>query len=344
MNFNSSATLLFFCGLIISALEDSNTCNYTVAPGDILTIPFHNSIAVTDELRWTHLDSKESTLIVKWKNGKTIFCQKPYNMSKDGSLIIKHVTMKNKGNFKAEVHSSDGTFKGSQSIQLCVYEKVLKPNVSIICKEEKPSVQCEVNGKNNLTISWYENGKKIDAKENGVVLRNVKNNQMYECAVLQPTQSDKSEAIKAICDTGGHLLFGFDRWIMVGILAGGGALVLLLTIVLVTCACLSCKRREKHLQDEEEFRLNNLHTSPHTGQQRSKHTARGQPAPPVPQEDPEVSNYEVDEPPPKTQPRSKKTPRPPPPPIDDDEPPPLPQPRKNAPHTKKSKAPLYLQQ
>ncbi|KAI5607451.1 hypothetical protein C0J50_1762 [Silurus asotus] len=77
--------------------------------------------------------------------------------------------------------------------------------------------------------------------------------------------------------------------------------------------------------DEEELRLNYHNLS----QQKSKQTARGQPAPPEPYDD--VSAQDIPsqaQPKPRSQPRG----RPPPPPIDDDEeqPPPLPQPRKNA--------------
>lgn len=50
-------------------------------------------------------------------------------------------------------------------------------------------------------------------------------------------------------------LFGFDLWFMVGILAGGGALVLLLMIVLVTLACRSCKRRARQQQGMVSLRF-----------------------------------------------------------------------------------------
>ncbi|GAA6077433.1 T-cell surface antigen CD2 [Tachysurus ichikawai] len=121
---------------------------------------------------------------------------------------------------------------------------------------------------------------------------------------------------------------------MVTILAGGGTLVLLLIIVLVTLSCRSCKRKEKHQRDEEEFRLNYLSSS--LPPQKGKQTARGQPAPPEP-----INNGYADE---ESQapcqavprPRNQQRARPPPPPIDDGEepPPPLPQPRKKA-HVKK---------
>ncbi|KAI4886139.1 hypothetical protein NFI96_015288 [Prochilodus magdalenae] len=219
-------------------------------------------------------------------------------------------------------------------------ERLPKPGLNFTCKKDLANLKCEVKENNGLSFIWYQNGKQIREDKNILIGQK---DDSYECALEKPVKSYKSAEVKTDCvkRAQGDKLFGFDFWIMVGILAGGGGLVLLLMIVLVTCACQSCKRREKHLRDEEELRLN-FHTPP----QRSKNTARGQPAPPVPQEDPEVSNYEVDEPPPKAQSKVKNQPRirPPPPPIDEDEqPPPLPQPRSKVPHNKKNQGPLYMQ-
>ncbi|KAG9262146.1 T-cell surface antigen CD2-like [Astyanax mexicanus] len=343
MKSRSSASLFLLCALIINNYTDSSACDFTVAVGSPVTINL--GLDQTDELVWKHNSQRVfkgnvSTLPTKLNTAKVT----------SGSLEINSVKMKDNGAHEFEVFLSDGKSKAKKTITLCVHEKPPKPTVNVTCIDGTPYITCEVKGKSGLTFSWYKNGKQIDG--NTASLKNIETNQDYECAVEKPIPSEKSsnKVRPAKCTSSENredddMLWGFERWIMITILAGGGSLVLVLMIVLVICACQSCKRREKHLQDEEEFKLHHFHTSPHSGQQRSKNTARGQPAPPVPQEDPEVSNYEVDEPPPKTQPRSKKSPRPPPPPVDDDEqPPPLPQPRKNGPHGKKNQGPLYMQQ
>lgn len=90
--------------------------------------------------------------------------------------------------------------------------------------------------------------------------------------------------------------------------------------------------------DEEEFRLSNFHSSETNGQQKSKQTARGQPAPPEPYNDVTALEVPCEA---ESKPRTQQRARPPPPPIDDEEeqPPPLPQPRTN-PRTKKREIPV----
>jgi len=51
-----------------------------------------------------------------------------------------------------------------------------------------------------------------------------------------------------LCLTGsgfgpGGKLYGFDFWVMVGIQAGGGAVLLLLICVLIICVCKRCQER-----------------------------------------------------------------------------------------------------
>lgn len=53
-------------------------------------------------------------------------------------------------------------------------------------------------------------------------------------------------------------LFGFDFWTMVSILAGGGGLVLILFIVLVTVSCRACKRRKKHQEGKFSLRCSEI--------------------------------------------------------------------------------------
>ncbi|XP_036413211.1 T-cell surface antigen CD2-like [Colossoma macropomum] len=341
MNFKGGVTLLFFCTLIIFHIEDCNACNLTATVGDTLNIPLNfEPLNLDDEIKWTH----ENKVIFRRKNGKKAK-ENIADVTENGELIIQDAEKKHNGTYKVDVYDSKGMAKILKTTMLCVHEMLPKPVVNITCDKGKVLVKCDVQNEKDQTFIWYHNG--VQTREDKQTFSpKVKNDEKFECAVKKPVKSHKSDAIHVKCIQEGILgrktLFGFDLRIMVGILATGGGLVLLLMIVLVTCACQSCKRREKRLRDEEELRLNSFHTPP----QRSKHTARGQPAPPIPQEDPEVSNYEVDEPPPKAQSRAKNQQRirPPPPPVDEDEsPPPLPQPRKKAPNTKKNQGPLYMQ-
>ncbi|KAL7852797.1 hypothetical protein SRHO_G00185820 [Serrasalmus rhombeus] len=346
MNFKGGVTLLFLCGLLVFHIEDCNACDLTATVGDSLEIPLgFEKLNKDDELKWTH----NQKFIFKRNNG-TITKGKEENVNEKGHFIIQNADKTHEGTYSFEVYNSNGNSIASGKTELCVYEMLAKPGVNITCDKGKAVVKCDIPNKNNQIFIWYHNKGKM--KENTQTFQKNKNefkiNDQFECVVEKPVKSHRSDAVPVpeICIPESKLenktLFGFDFRIMVGVLATGGFLVLVLLIVLVTCACQSCKRQEKRLQDEDELRLNNFHTPP----QRSKQTARGQPAPPVPQEDPEVSNYEVDDPPPKAQSRAKNQQRirPPPPPVDEDEsPPPLPQPRKKAPHTKRNQGPLYMQ-
>lgn len=90
-----------------------------------------------------------------------------------------------------------------------------------------------------------------------------------------------------------------------------------------------------YLPDEEELRLRVFQDEAPNGTTRSKHTARGQPAPPIPQEDlsPQTPTQT------QTQPKAQTRARPPPPPEDNEEyPPSLPRPR-NKQHHKRNEEP-----
>ncbi|KAL6481396.1 hypothetical protein MHYP_G00094760 [Metynnis hypsauchen] len=348
MNFKAGITLLFLCVLVIFHIEDCNACDLTATVGDSLEIPVKVPSPQNDEIKW--IRNKE--IILRRKKGKITF-GKPENVNENGHFIIKNADMTHNGTYSVEVYNATtGILKTSKTAMLCVYEMLPKPVVNITCEKEKVVIKCEVQNNKGQIFIWYHRGEKTTQNEQTFRTHDVKNNDNLECEVEKPAKSPRSDAVSLVKCTSESksekkTLFGFDFRIMVGILAAGGVLVLVLMIVLVTCACQSCKRQEKRLRDEDEFRLNNFHLEiPNTPPQRSKNTARGQPAPPVPQEDPEVSNYEVDDPPPKAQSRAKNQQRirPPPPPVDEDEtPPPLPQPRKKAPNTKKNQGPLYMQ-
>ncbi|XP_066517600.1 T-cell surface antigen CD2 [Hoplias malabaricus] len=339
MHFKVGVTLSLFCVLIFFSITEcsSENCANKAKVGGSVTIQLSKPEAYYD-IKWKHANKN----IIRRKDINTTSLASNTAMDDKGSLRLQNVKIENAGEYSVECYSKDGILKLKDSTTLCVYDKIPKPNVNFTCQNGKPSVlRCEVTS-SNVEFSWNESGKKLST---GPTFAG-KDNRIYQCIVSNPFYNNTSGDVPVSCSpkpSEGQKLFGFDLWIMVGILAGGGGLVLLLIIVLVTCACQSCKRREKHLQDEDELRLNTFHTPP----QRSKYTARGQPAPPVPQEDPEVSNYEVNDPQPKTQPRTKNQPRvrPPPPPVDDDDeqPPPLPQPRKKVQNPKKHQGPLYMQ-
>ncbi|MCI4384542.1 hypothetical protein PGIGA_G00039960 [Pangasianodon gigas] len=364
MNTKGSVTGLFLCFLTLFTLTDCSRCQTNKLEGDSLTFKLADK-QLKDDDRFTI--KKDDKILVPKRNRKQtgpgtvkdkflelqhvklndsgtysvevfdvngnriksyseIVCV--YGTVKDKFLELQHVKLNDSGTYSVEVFDVNGNRIKSYSEIVCVYAKVPKPRVNITCQDEKFDLRCDVEGDKGLSFSWHKNGKDLKMNVLNFSTKFEENKSKYTCTAQNPVHKSTSDPVEEACFKSATL-FGFDLWIMVGILAGGGGLVLLLVIVLVTVACRACKRREKQQRDEEEFRLNYLNTSPPPGQQKSKQTARGQPAPPEPYDD--VSAQEIPcqaEP----RPRNQQRARPPPPPIDDEEeqPPPLPQPRKKA--------------
>ncbi|XP_058628310.1 carcinoembryonic antigen-related cell adhesion molecule 21-like isoform X2 [Onychostoma macrolepis] len=286
------------------------------------------NIDKSKEIKWVHVSSGD---LFHWNNGKIKKNTLGAKMEEDGSLTFESVSLKNSGKYTYTVFNAEGTQTDVGENEIKVYAKPPKPTVKISCKNGNATLTCETEDHTDLTVSWYKEGKIIQNYKTPqlfLIFIQVQENKPYSCSVSNPVKSsEQSDSVPVSCQKHKGLsfdkLFGFDFWIMVSILAGGGALLLLLICVLVICACRRCNQRKKE-QDEDELRLRVFPDEGHTGTARSKHTARGQPAPPVPQEDPSPQTPTQTE----TQPKAQTRGRPPPPPEDDEEyPPPLPRPR-----------------
>ncbi|XP_051744005.1 T-cell surface antigen CD2 [Ctenopharyngodon idella] len=296
------------------------------------------------DIKWTHVSSDA---VIERKNNKIKKSNaEGLTMDEDGSLRFESVSLNYMGKYLYTVTSSDGTEVGKDEVEIKVYAKAPKPVVKISCTAAgNATLTCDMGNSKDLTVSWYKEGNYFqNDKKSQVFLSSaqVLENKLYSCMASNPVSKETSDSITVSCKGPGLTkLFGFDFWLMVGILAGGAALLLLLICVLVICACRSCHQRTKRQQDEEELRLADL-TPGHTSTNRSKQTARGQPAPPIPQEDPMPCNPSPETPPrTQNQPKAQIRARPPPPPQDDDEedPPPLPRPRNKQHRTKRNQEP-----
>ncbi|XP_076839162.1 uncharacterized protein cd2 [Brachyhypopomus gauderio] len=345
MKYKDGVTVIFLCSLLIISYKASRTCDYKSLVGESVIIKLSKPAQNTEEIKWTHTSvhgiSKKIGHVKKRGQNKT------GDLTENGSLMVKKVSLQSEGSYIVFIYDNDGKQQFKDTKELCIYERISKPNITVDCKEkEKPKLKCTFQPKKEEEITWLKDGKHVNSKE---TILEVKNHDYskYKCSVRNPVHSNASEEVIADCsDPNEQLLWGFDLWIMVAILAGGGGLILLLIVVLIIFACRSCKRREKHHLDEEEFRLNHLHNPSFCDEPRSKHTARGQPAPPVPEDDADEYTNDTSMVLPQIQTKTKgqSRGRPPPPPIDEDEEtPPLPQPRKKAPRTKNCEPPMYMQ-
>ncbi|XP_048054013.1 T-cell surface antigen CD2-like isoform X1 [Megalobrama amblycephala] len=314
MIFQYNLILMFLCGFAALSVS-TETCGKDLLVGTscIMKLPekYNNK---SNDIKWTHFSSDA---VIERRNKKTKSNTPGLTMEEDGSLRFQNVTLKDTGTYTYTVTSSDGTEIGKDKVEIKVYEWVPKPTVNINCTADgNATLSCDVeNSKDpSLNVSWYEDGKLIQNEIKPQVFLSstqVQENKTYSCETHNPVSEDKSENITVSC---GNLVHdddsGFD-WIIVSIIAGGGALLLLF---LVICAYRSCQRSTKHQQDDEDLTLG------HTGTNRSKQTAKGQLAPPIPQEDP-MPRRPAPQTPPQTppQPKAQIRARPPPPPQDEDE-------------------------
>ncbi|XP_067298365.1 T-cell surface antigen CD2 isoform X2 [Pseudorasbora parva] len=340
---------LFLCGFaVLSALSVSTEeCGKDLLVGTSCFIKLKTKNDEKPfEIRWVH-DSRTGN-ILRWKDGNIKTIEDGVSMEKDGSLRFKSLRLTDTGKYRFYAENNVGQEIGNGEVEIKVYETAPKPTVKISCIDGNVNLTCDIGNREDLTLSWFKDNKDIKNDKPRVFLSSteVQENKPYSCEARNPVSDAKSESIKVSCQGRGLGLgkfLGFDiDWIMLSIIAGGGALLLLLLCVLIICACRSCRQRKKHQLDEEEFRLADL-TPGHNGTNRSKQTARGQPAPPIPQEDPMPCS-----PSPQTtpraqtqQPKAQIRARPPPPPQDEDEefPPPLPRPRNKQQRTKRQQEP-----
>ncbi|KAG7324851.1 hypothetical protein KOW79_011167 [Hemibagrus wyckioides] len=274
MNAKGSAIVLFLCFLSLFTLTGCSTCQKNILEGKNLPFKLADRLLKDDEKFTIKKDDK---LLVRKQN---INQNKQWKMV-NTNLELQQVNLSNSGKYTVDVFDEDGKNLNSYTETVCVYVKVPKPRVNVTCQDKKVYLTCEVEDRKDISFSWEKNKK--ESQEKGKVLTLAKaGNSKYACTAQNPVHNNTSDEVEAACTTSQQTLFGFDFTLMVGILAGGGFLVLLLITVMVTLACRSCKRKEKHLRDEEEFRLNYVSSNPppHKGKQ----TARGQPAPPEPVE------------------------------------------------------------
>ncbi|XP_051558777.1 T-cell surface antigen CD2 isoform X5 [Myxocyprinus asiaticus] len=252
MNCKYKLIFLFLCGFTGLTVSEEE-CKENQMEGTSCTLKIKLSESKPAEVRWT---SDKSENVAKRKNNKENV-NDGFKLENDGSLTFIKIRLNATGWYDFSAYSSDGKQIGKDRKKIQVYVKVPKPNLKLTCNTDGNfTLTCNAGDGKDLQYTWFEKTntiRNINTKTSTLILPVAKlqvNNQ-YACSVNNPVSENKSESIKVTCEGAGFKkkLFGFDFWIMVSILAGGGALLLLLMSVLVICACRSCKQREKHQRE-----------------------------------------------------------------------------------------------
>uniref|UniRef100_A0A673JRE3 Ig-like domain-containing protein n=1 Tax=Sinocyclocheilus rhinocerous TaxID=307959 RepID=A0A673JRE3_9TELE len=195
-----------------------------------LTLPTRNTDK-SNEIRWAHTTS--NAIIVR-KNNKNKSNTPGLKMEDDGSLTFESVSLKNTGKYTYTVYNADG----NNHVSFTATAPKPTLTVTIKCKDGNATLTCDIRDRTDLTVSWYKEDNIIQNENNPKLLltsAQVQENKTYSCSVSNPVSYHQSDSVTVSCegDPGPPKLFGFDFWIMVSILAGSGALLLLLICVLL---------------------------------------------------------------------------------------------------------------
>ncbi|XP_042571931.1 carcinoembryonic antigen-related cell adhesion molecule 5-like [Cyprinus carpio] len=195
----------------------------------------------SNEIIWVHLSSDA---LIQWKNGKIKKSTPGLTMEEDGSLTFESVSLKNSGKYKYNVYNSDGTEIDAGEKEITVYAKAPIPTltVNINCTDGISTLTCDFTDRPDLTVSWYKEENIIQNKNNPKLLltsAHIQENKPYSCSVRNPVSNEQSNSVTVSCPTGKgdpgptvesgsgptvesgpgpRTFFGFDFWVMVGIL------------------------------------------------------------------------------------------------------------------------------
>ncbi|KAG5261990.1 hypothetical protein AALO_G00290860 [Alosa alosa] len=259
------------------------------------------------------------------------------NVDKQGSLTLTNISKSMAGKCKAEHYNNNGQSIKTHSVILCVLSKAPVPKLEVECSSSGvATLRCEPKSfPKDIKFSWVHNNKELPDKTNPLKPPKRGEKDSYKCRLSNSLnkQDSNEEIISCGGSAGsqdGNLLFGYNKWVMIGIIAGGGFLLLVLIVSLIAICCKNHRRRKRRLRDEEELRLANLQYIGTNSRPRPKQTARGQPVPPTPDEEGYLQGPTGETSPAAPQAVRQPRPRAPPPPMEDDDEavPPLPQPRR----------------
>ncbi|XP_053495764.1 SLAM family member 5-like isoform X2 [Ictalurus furcatus] len=260
MNTKGSVTVLFLCFLtLFPDLTDGSTCQKNILEGDSLTFKLTDRLLKDDD-RFTI--KKDNKVVVPKRNRK----QEGPGIVKNDSLEFQHVKLNYSGTYSVEVFDVNGISVKSYSEIVCVYAKVPKPRVNITCQNETIDLRCDVEGdedqRSAISYSWHKNGKEFKKNVFNFSINVEEDISNYTCTAQNPVHKNTSDSVEAACSK--RTVFDLVEWPMVRIIAGAGGLALLfvLIIVVVTVACCACRLKEEQQQvtDEEDLRMNNLHS------------------------------------------------------------------------------------
>ncbi|XP_041937603.1 uncharacterized protein LOC121699061 [Alosa sapidissima] len=299
--------------------------------GDSYTITLNSKEQYEDTLVWKCGDK----VIYKRRRGK-IYPAACVDMR--GSFTLTNISKSMACTYKAEHHDKNGRVIKTLSARLCVFSRTPDPKLEVECSSGVATLQCGPKSfPEGITLTWFHDDIEMKNETSNPLKPQKRGGprDRYKCRFSNGRDMKDSKEETVSCEVSGNpsnkdLLFGYNKWVMIGIIAGGGFLLLVLIVSLIAICCKNHRRRKRRLRDEEELRLANLQYIGTNSRPRPKQTARGQPVPPTPDEEGYLQGPTGETSPAAPQAVRQPRPRAPPPPMEDDDEavPPLPQPRR----------------
>ncbi|TKS73675.1 T-cell surface antigen CD2 LFA-2 LFA-3 receptor OX-34 antigen [Collichthys lucidus] len=245
--------VIILCGFIqLPAAKD--TCDLYAAVGQSLTLPFvYDGLTNSHVLRWIH----NKKLIFYREKGK-VSVGNALVISATGSPLLKNIQSSSAGTYEATVLHSNGTLAKTWTGELCIMDKVSKPQVTYICDSSAVNLNCYVADPQGLVFSWTldENTLISETKQKlSISLAQLLGQRSFTCSVANKVSQEKSNTVRPTCKT--PTLLCFPSKTVVAVVAGGAALILLLVIVIIALCC-RYRRNKTSLQDKGGLRMLSL--------------------------------------------------------------------------------------
>uniref|UniRef100_A0AAY4EKU6 Ig-like domain-containing protein n=1 Tax=Denticeps clupeoides TaxID=299321 RepID=A0AAY4EKU6_9TELE len=202
------------------------------------------SVQATDHITWIHGSSR-----VFHRRGANVK-EERFKVTKNSSLLLENIQASLAGDYTVKIYDDEGNLVFHNSQKLCVIVLPIPEAVSNTCEAVWPTLGCTVGGPAadaaDAAVSWHRNGILLPGFESKTLPlkpRMFNHGDWYTCTVenvisnkVQPQQCSGKQELE---------LWGLNKWLMVGLLSGGGALVLVLIIVCIICICSHCRRRKE---------------------------------------------------------------------------------------------------
>ncbi|XP_076159493.1 uncharacterized protein LOC143142472 [Alosa pseudoharengus] len=267
MKFQIALGFLYLYILGLNASQEPKCVNKYV--GECYTMTLNSPQQDGDTLVWKCSDK----IIYKRRKGKI---EPTADVDMQGSLTLTDISKSMACTYKAEHHNKDGRLIKEHYRRLCVFSRTPDPKLEVECSPSGvATLQCEPKSSpEGITLTWFHNDIEMKNKSNRLKPQKRRSRDLYKCTLSNGLDTKESKEETVSCEGyNSYLLFGYNKWVMIGIIAGGGFPLLVLIVSLITICCKNPRRRKRRLRDHEElslYYLRNISRDPQQLQQAAR--------------------------------------------------------------------------